>query len=607
MEEMLGKLGVYTRTSDEGIYPKALQMSVHMAYSMDGIQYFPLNQNYGMFHGEASVSENNTLICRGVKHPCIIRGKDEQYVILAIEVGIDEEKGEEIPDRLVAWIFDGDSRYTKHISLGIDSQVRLDYVNGVYNSEKDGYEIYWNNIEGTWYSCVFNKLDASERQGNPKKVSSSHAYEVEKMGIDNIEAGNAIDVSVNKLEELVKRWTPIRNTGIEYPDKIQVKVGEALPSIKARALYSDGSFAEKVLLPNTKEFDLNQKGTYRVSGTVKQAHYPFPMAEGYADPQVFRYEGKYYFIATNDRLDQMGLYIRQGQTVQELFDRDAKEHKILDYSKEKDFIKYFWAPELHKIGDAIFVLFAVCGDVMGIQSFMMRLKKDGDLLEADGWEEPIRVIRKDNEPLAKEAITLDMTYVENKNQSYLIWSYRVGYGTPYDTGSMLLIGTVDKEVPWKLTSEPVLLSRPLYGWENHSKTLNNEGPFPLIRNDKLYIAYSGGAAGGYSYVVGLLRIDRDKDLLCPENWEKTSAPVLSHYTDQREYGPGHNTFFVDEDGNTMIVYHAQSSSDDEIPAIRCSAIRRVHFDKNQEPDFTLTEDRDLCESSKKVEITIEVK
>ncbi len=51
-----------------------------------------------------------------------------------------------------------------------------------------------------------------------------------------------------------------------------------------------------------------------------------------------------------------------------------------------------------------------------------------------------------------------------------------------DTGSMLYIARVNEEEPWKLTGDPVLLSRPLYGWENLEGTINNEGPYALVRD-----------------------------------------------------------------------------------------------------------------------------
>ncbi len=102
----------------------------------------------------------------------------------------------------------------------------------------------------------------------------------------------------------------------------------------------------------------------------------------------------------------------------------------------------------------------------------------------------------------------------------MIWSYRYGIGSPKDTGSMLHIAEIDENKPWQLISEPHLLSRPLFGWENNSGTINNEGPYPLVIGDKIYLAYSGGVAGGESYAVGYLCADSGADLLNADNWER---------------------------------------------------------------------------------------
>ena len=92
-------------------------------------------------------------------------------------------------------------------------------------------------------------------------------------------------------------------------------------------------------------------------------------------------------------------------------------------------------------------------------------------------------------------------YYEGKYGSCLLYtSHTMSIG---DTGSMLYIATVNEEDPSRLTSEPVLLSRPLFGWENVNGTINNEGPYTFVKEDTIYLTYSGGAANSYTYVLGL--------------------------------------------------------------------------------------------------------
>lgn len=106
----------------------------------------------------------------------------------------------------------------------------------------------------------------------------------------------------------------------------------------------------------------------------------------------------------------------------------------------------------------------------------------------------------------------------------------------------------------------------------------------------MYLTYSGGAANGYTYALGLLTADENADLTDPSVWTKSRFPVLSFASIEGEYGPGHNSFFVDEDQNLMIAYHGETALDSEL---RCDGIRRVHFDIHGEPVFDLAAWRDL--------------
>lgn len=306
----------------------------------------------------------------------------------------------------------------------------------------------------------------------------------------------------------------------------------------------------------------------------------FPLAVGFADPVVFHYKGFWYFIATNDNLDDIGLYVRKADTVKKLFEEGVETACILDYDEKRELMQTFWAPEFHIIGGDLYILFAVSGKTWAPQCHMMKLKKNGDIMKSEDWEDPIRVCRADGSYLTTDGISLDMTYFNVKNVSYLVWSYRFAIGTSKDTGSMLYIATTDEKRPWVLTSDPVLLSRPLFGWENTAGTINNEGPYPLLLDDKVYLAFSGGAACGYSYAIGYLVADQTADLLSPKNWRKEPSPVLCSTFIEGIEGPGHNSFFYDEHENLIVAYHAQETTQYHK---RCTTMHRVQIGKNGFP------------------------
>ncbi len=307
---------------------------------------------------------------------------------------------------------------------------------------------------------------------------------------------------------------------------------------------------------------------------VKLKKVEFPLAVGWADPVIFQWEGKWYFLATNDNNNNIGLFIREADSVAGLFAPEAEPQCILDYDEGREFIQTFWAPEFHVIGGRAYILFAVGGRQWAPQCHMMRLKENGSLTDPTGWEAPVRVRRQDGDFLTESGITLDMTYFKAGESSYLVWSYRYGIGTAADTGSMLYIATTDEVRPWVLTSEPVLLSRPLYGWENQRGTINNEGPYALLLGDKVYLAYSGGGACDPTYAVGCLVAAQGDDLLKTDNWYKEPAAMLHRGSVEGIEGPGHNSFFRDEKGDLMIAYHAQ---DVEKSHKRCAAFHRVYI------------------------------
>lgn len=240
------------------------------------------------------------------------------------------------------------------------------------------------------------------------------------------------------------------------------------------------------------------------------------------------------------------------------------------------------------------------------QAYVIELKDGGDPLNPDDWEDPRRCILPDmryagDNPRGdgKGGISIDMTYFEAGGESYVAWSYRTYAGT--DSGSMILLATVDPDMPYRITSEPILLTRPRFGWENVDITDNNEGPNAIVTDDKVYLSYSAGSAGGNTYAVGMLTANIGDDLLDPESWTKSLVPWLASDFVEGQYGPGHNSFFVDEYGDTYIAYHSHVTLTDPN---RVDGIRRVHFAKNGEPVLDMSYEQDIPTEEQSVKITV---
>lgn len=533
---------VFTREPQTVGYPNGLAYSVHMACCLGDGEFQEMNKNYGILFAAGEISPDNTIIPMALKNP-----------------------------RLVVW----------EEGYGIVAERVLE--SGEADETSNGKFLLWTTKDFIEF----------EEKGLVE-VSSLAGYSQEP----------CMEVEVSVAGRALQYWSPVVNTGIQLPEQVEVTSLQELEAVKVLALYSDGSAAEKRVSWETKDVDFSKPGTYRIRGRVLRTKFPFPVAKGYGDPVIFPWEGKWFYISTNDNTNDIGLYAREADSVEGLFAEDVTEHLILAQDEKRQLMQTFWAPEFHVIGGELYILFAVSGNQWGPQCHVMKLKKGCSIIAAESWEDPIRMVRADGSPLAEGAITLDMTYIKTDRQAYMVWSYRVGIGTPLDTGSMLYIATVDEQKPWQLTGEPVLLSRPLYGWENVDGTINNEGPYAFKKNGKVYLCYSGGSANGYTYAIGLLTADAADDLTDISVWSKRGTPVVSFYSVKGEYGPGHNSFYEDEDGNLMIAYHGELGLEEHL---RCDGIRRIHFGFDGEPVFDMSAEEDLDESLREVTLPVVVK
>lgn len=585
---------VYTRTTIPESYPGHLANSIHFAYSNDGKVFKPLNQNYGILFALAEIDEKNVIKAKGLKNPYIFQTADGHFGILAVKTNYDGSNDQESRGNALLWLSPDLIKFEEQVLLDLQKDLYVERVICQYNPDRGIYQLYWQGVDGNFYCNTMADLKDKDSISAAEKIGTwpvSPGDEVEYLRLpEGAIPGNTITIKEELMDKIREKWSPLENIAIEVPELISAKSEEDVAAVKARAIYSDASTATKQVKWDTELIDFSKPGTYEISGTVVQDKYEFPLAVGYADPVIIRWKGKYYFVATNDNVNNIGIFVRKGDRVAEFFKEDFTEYLILDKDEERGLVQTFWAPEFHVIRGQLYIFFAVSGKEWGPQCHVMKLKEGGEITDPDSWSDPIRVLKKDGSYLCETGITLDMTYFELEGVSYVVWSERYNIETPDDSGSMLYIATVDSEQPWQLTSDPVLLSRPLYGWENVEGTINNEGPYPLITDSHVYIAYSGGAANGYTYAVGLLSIEKGKDLLDVNNWYKRPTPALSFYSIAGEYGPGHNAFYTDENGDVMITYHAEPDMGGNK---RCSAIRRVHFDIDGEPRLDLSYECDL--------------
>jgi len=592
------ELIAYTRLPlEDDIYSLKLAYSLHLAIREDGKEAVALNRNSGVLFAKATEQEDGRLLAKTLKQPYIFAMRDGAFGILAIRTTNMGEADPESRGSVLAFTSRDLIHYEEQGLINLGGDVYVADVVCAYNPEQDHYTIQWRDESGNWYTNTVQDI----RSGQAMSTSAdAEGFSIPKIAVDieGAQTRNALGIEEGIGRKLHAKLMPLVHTATNVPSPVTVNSSADLEQVRAEALYSDGSKAERRVDWDVSSVDWTSPGEYTVTGQLRQPSYSFPMAVDRADPCIARWQDKYYFIATtDDRSYEPGFYVRSSETIDGLF--EDEEHRIVG-NGDYPFLHgvFWWAPEFHVIDGRLVILFAgSSGEFGDIHCYVMRMKEGGEPLRAEDWETPIRVKRQDGSYLFEhDGITLDMTYFQVDGKHYVVWAQR--QLTPVDLGSWLYIALVDPQQPWLLASEPVLLSRPEYSWANNH-TFVDEGPYAILTEDRLHLTFSSALVNA-TYCVGLLSAARGADLLDPKSWTKGNYPLLTSNSVPGEYGPGHNSYVRDEDGNLLNVYHAR----DGVKGPRCTGIRRVHFDIDGQPVLDLTEERDLDPQLKVVTTTI---
>ncbi|WP_247673760.1 family 43 glycosylhydrolase [Micromonospora sp. C51] len=298
-----------------------------------------------------------------------------------------------------------------------------------------------------------------------------------------------------------------------------------------------------------------------------------PLAEQRADPHIYRHtDGYYYLTATVPEYDR--IVLRRATTLQGL--ATATERVIWRRHSSGEMGAHIWAPEIHFIDGRWYVYFAAgrTDDIWAIRPYVLESSAANPL---DGpWTE-----RGQLQP-ARSSFSLDATTFVHHGQRYLAWAEYAG-----NNSNIYLARAVN---PWTYAGIPTLIATPTYAWETRGYRVN-EGPAVLIRNGRVFMTYSASATDA-SYAVGLLTASANSDLLNPASWTKRATPVLASDSRTGQYGPGHNSFTVAEDGSDVIVYHSRNYErylgngyDPLNDPNRRTRIQRVYWNADGTPNF----------------------
>ncbi|GAA2032369.1 hypothetical protein GCM10009740_23070 [Terrabacter terrae] len=307
--------------------------------------------------------------------------------------------------------------------------------------------------------------------------------------------------------------------------------------LAASGLVLPGVAAPALAAPTPAPTDAQVYGAPTVSPLVWQR----------ADPFVtLPVDGMYYFTGSVPEYDR--IVVRGSSTIAEL--GSAAESVVWRRPSTGQMGGHIWAPELHRIDGRWYIYFAAGdgGNVFNIRMYVMESTL-ADPREPSGWGAPRMIVT----PWLSFA--LDSTTFEHLGRRYLVWAQ-----SEPEIAVNTSLYIAEMASPFALATAPVRIATPTRSWEVQGYKVN-EGPAVLVRNGRVFITFSASATDS-RYCMGLLTADARADLLDARSWSKSADPVFTTNEQTHQYGPGHNSFTVAEDGVTdVLVYHARDYKD----------------------------------------------
>jgi GH43 family beta-xylosidase len=303
-------------------------------------------------------------------------------------------------------------------------------------------------------------------------------------------------------------------------------------------------------------------------------NYTNPLVNRRADAHIYRHtDGYYYFTATVPEYDR--IVLRRATTLQGL--STAAETVIWRRHSSGVMGAHIWAPEIHFIDGRWYVYFAAgaTNNVWAIRMYVLEGTGSNPLTAT--WVERGQ-IRTSWETFALDA----STFVAN-GVRYLIWAQQE---PGINTNTNLYIARMTN--PWTITGTPTRIAVPTLAWETRGFAVN-EGPTVIQRNGRIFMAYSASATDA-NYCLGLLTANASSNLLSASSWTKSPNPVFASNAATGQYGPGHNSFTVSEDGQSdILVYHDRNyrdiSGDPLNDPNRRTRLQKLYWNADGTPNF----------------------
>ncbi len=432
-------------------------------------------------------------------------------------------------------------------------------------------------------------------------INFSEEVVVDTASLDDYKTPNtAIEITKQELEVLNANYGKPEPVVIKSVKDIvvQAKAGETvnLPE-KVEVTFSNGMESnERVEWENVGEL---AQGEHKIKGIVKQHQYTNPLINHRADPFVYKHtDGNYYFVASHTDAEHnlVGeyqyryIYLRKSSTIEGLADGSGLYEEKTVYSMNPitgNNSPHIWAPEIHFVENKWYIYYTQVIDENEMWSIRPHVLECKDVDPMTGnWEKLGQVKTTTEDSIAFTDFSLDHTVLQHNGELYFFWAEKHPVNSDIYAAKMIN--------PWTIDSSRICkVVEPTYNWEIHGFPVC-EGPGFLVRNGKIFMTYSASGTDAL-YCLGLCTADENADLLDEKSWSKSCHPVFQSSQLTGQFGPGHNSFTVDEDGNDVMVYHARQEERYLVDttyqplydAGRNTSVMRIYWNPDGTPNFSV--------------------
>lgn len=240
-----------------------------------------------------------------------------------------------------------------------------------------------------------------------------------------------------------------------------------------------------------------------------------------ADPFIFYENGTYYAYGT---FSPDGILVFTSKDLKKWINKGLALNK-----KDTNIPRFFWAPEVYKIGKEYIMYFS------GNEHLYVAKSKSP--------YGPFKQIG--TKPMLEEKAIDSSLFFDRKKKPYITF-------VRMNDGNNIWVAPLNKDLCSFDSTKMIHCFSVSQEWERAQARVN-EGPCVFTKGKKYYMIYSANDYQSQKYGLGLAVADK------PEGpWVKRADNPFLQCPDTL-VGVGHNSFFTDKNGKFRIVFHAHES------------------------------------------------